>query len=280
METTNESKTRRFFGVLLRVLILAVPLIVIDTVLGRGLHAVGVPRIVTGPVVAALLLAAYVWLVRRFEHRDAVELSRGPAVRELFKGAGYGAGMFTAILAVVAVLGSYHLDGFGSFDGMISTLGLSVMAGVFEELLIRGVLYRVLDRHLGTWWALGISAAVFGLLHIFNPGATIVSALAIALEAGVLLGLAYAATRRLWVPIGLHIAWNFTQSGIWGSPTSGLNLDGLLRAHLSGPAIISGGPFGIEGSLVTVIAGALLSAVFLRRVIRLRRAAAPVSVGR
>ena len=117
METTNETKTtetgrhgrpRRFLGVVLRILVLAVPLVLIDTLIGRGLRAAGVPRIVTGAVVAALLLATYVLLVRRVEHRDAVELSRGPAGRVLLLGAGYGAGMFTAVMAVVVALGTCH----------------------------------------------------------------------------------------------------------------------------------------------------------------------------
>ena len=70
------------------------------------------------------------------------------------------------------------------------------------------------------------------------------SAIAIMLEAGVLLGSAYFLTRRLWLPIGLHIGWNFTQGGVFGIAVSGHPSSGLLQAVLSGPTWLSGGAFG------------------------------------
>lgn len=232
---------------------------------------------IPGVVTAVALLATYFVVTRWLEKREPAELIGG--YRQLGVGAAIGAGMCVVIVAVLAVFGLYHVDGTHGFGVVFSVLSMSVLAGVFEELLLRGILFRLVEQRLGTWWSLAISAAIFGALHLFNPGASLVSAAAIALEAGVMLGAAYAATRKLWLPIGLHIAWNFTESGVFGVPVSGLSVDGLLRAHLSGPAILSGGAFGIEGSLLTVIAGLAVSALFLRRATiiprRARRAAVP-----
>ena len=90
------------------------------------------------------------------------------------------------------------------------------------------MLFRLIERHAGTLAALVISALLFGLVHASNPGATWLSSTAIALEAGLLLGAAYAKTRTLCFPIGLHTGWNFTQSGIFGAHTSGFSVAGLL----------------------------------------------------
>ena len=90
----------------------------------------------------------------------------------------------------------------------------------------------------------GTDRALFGLGHIFNPGATAFSSVAIALEAGVLLGGAYMLTRKLWLPIGLHAAWNFTQGFIFDVPVSGIDQQGLVEARCRGrsccPAARSG----------------------------------------
>jgi len=86
-------------------------------------------------------------------------------------------------------------------------------------------------------------------VHAGNAGASWISTLAIALEAGVLLGIAYAATRSLWLPIGVHFGWNFTEGGIFGAAVSGAHYQGLIGASLSGPTWLTGGAFGPEASL-------------------------------
>jgi uncharacterized protein len=99
-------------------------------------------------------------------------------------------------------------------------------------------------------------------------GAAFVSTASVALEAGVLLGLAYTATRSLWFPIGIHFGWNFTEGGIFGAPISGLPSQGLLRFPLSGPDILTGGSFGPEASVVSVIVCLIASALIGRMAVR------------
>jgi uncharacterized protein len=98
-----------------------------------------------------------------------------------------------------------------------------------------------------------ISALIFGAGHLGNPNATLWAALAIAIEAGIMLAAAYVLTRRLWVPIGIHMAWNFVQGGIFGVAVSGNEAQGLLQSTLSGPTLLSGGEFGAEASIFAVI---------------------------
>ena len=110
-----------------------------------------------------------------------------------------------------------------------------------EELLFRGILFRWIEEFAGSWAALVMTSALFGLAHIFNPNATWFSSFAIAVEAGVVLGGAYMLTRSLWLPIGLHAAWNFTQGEVFDVPVSGSAVHGLVQARLSGPPLLSGG---------------------------------------
>jgi hypothetical protein len=144
-----------------------------------------------------------------------------------------------------------------------------VGAGVAEEIITRGVLFRMTEEGLGTWWALAISALFFGGAHIFNPGATWWSSLAIAIEAGVLLALLYHVTRSLWSCIGLHAAWNVMQGTVFGIPVSGTAAHGWLISSRTGPDWLSGGVFGAEASVVALLVCLCCSMVLL--VIALRR---------
>lgn len=126
------------------------------------------------------------------------------------------------------------------------------LGAVLEEVVMRGVVFRILEQWLGSWIALVISAAVFGLLHLLNPGVTLLNASAVMMEAGIMLAAAYMLTRRLWFCIGSHFAWNFMQGGVFSAAVSGGAASGLLQAKLVGPVWLTGGTFGIEASVIAV----------------------------
>lgn len=261
---TRMGRGRRIARTALRVVAVIAAVIVTRVVVAAALDGLGVPELVTGLVTAVAVLAAYVAVVRAVERRRPAEVSATGAGRELLLGGVVGTGLISGIVGLLALLGMYHVDGVGTVGALGVAVGSALMAGVVEELVLRGVLLRLIEQRFGTWPALAATAALFGGLHLANPGATLVSATAIALEAGLLLGLAYVATRRLWVPIGLHVAWNALQSGLFGVPTSGTRMEGLLEAHLTGPAVLSGGDFGTEGSALTVVVCLVAAGLFLR----------------
>lgn len=136
------------------------------------------------------------------------------------------------------------------------TFLLFVLVGWNEELVSRGYILQNLEDGLNTFWALVISAGLFGAAHLGNPNATWVSAAGIFL-AGLFLGYAYLRTRSLWLPIGLHIGWNFFEGVVFGFPVSGLNIPHLVQIHVSGPVLWTGGAFGPEAGLVVIPALAL-----------------------
>jgi len=216
-------------------------------------------------ITISILLAAYKFIIVRLGERPKDDLPAKPALGETAIGLGIGFGLMAASVAVAAGLGVYRIVGTGDASMLLLALIASaIMPGFTEELLFRGILFRWIEEFGGSWAALAVTSGLFGLAHIFNPGATWFSSFAIAVEAGVLLGGAYMLTRSLWLPMGLHAGWNFTQGEIFDVPVSGTPVHGLVEAQLSGPALLTGGSFGLEASVIalTIATGAGVWLVF------------------
>lgn len=225
-------------------------------------------------VAIAVAWGAYVLVVRLVERRRPSELDPARAPAQLGAGALFGIALFSTTIGILALAGSYHVLGVSGAWPAVAAIPAAAGAAFTEELIARGVIFRILDERWGTWLALAVSSAVFGLAHATNPGATVVSTISVGLEAGVLLGAAFvAAGRSLWLPVGLHFGWNWVQGGIYGVAVSGFESHGVLRGALSGPPALSGGAFGAEASPVAVVvclaaAVALLALAARRRLIR------------
>ena len=217
-----------------------------------------------GVLTAALGVLGYRWVVRRTERRPVTEVARQGAVAAGARGVLIGLALFGAVMVNIASAAKYEINGLGSVTGAVTLFGVMTAAAVSEELLFRGILFRIIEERAGSWIALALSGLLFGLLHLANPDATLWGAIAIAIEAGGMLAAAYVATRKLWLPIGLHFGWNFAESGIFSTGISGAHTQqGLLDSTLSGPQLITGGDFGPEGSVYSVVWGVLLTVVFM-----------------
>jgi uncharacterized protein len=223
------------------------------------------------------ICGVYLAYVRLVEQRPVVELNRTGAIRGFVLGVVVGASLFSATALILWLLGAWQFDGLNSSTAIPRILAGALVAGFTEEILVRGIFFRIVEETLGSWLALVVSAAIFGLLHAFNPGATVVSTVAIALEAGLLLAAAYMYARTLWLVIGLHFAWNFTEGGIFGASVSGgSGAHGLLNGELHGSDVLTGGSFGPEASVVAVLVCLAAGAIFLVLAHRSGRIVAPV----
>ncbi|GAA4199537.1 CPBP family intramembrane glutamic endopeptidase [Microbispora amethystogenes] len=220
--------------------------------------------LVLGVATAALAVFVYARVVRWSERRAPVEVAREGAVPAVGRGLLIGVGMFAAVIVNLAFLGYYRVDGLGSVTGAAGLFGFMAAAAVTEELLFRGILFRIVEERTGTWIALVLTGLVFGLMHLANEHANLWGAIAIAIEAGGMLAAAYAATRTLWLPIGLHFGWNFAAAGVFSTEVSGNGAtQGLLHNVTSGPALLTGGEFGPEASPYAVVFGLLLTVAFM-----------------
>jgi hypothetical protein len=137
---------------------------------------------------------------------------------------------------------------------IIIPLTVAFTVAIFEEILIRGIIFRIVEEKLGSYISLILSAIIFGALHLMNPESSFISAACVAVEGGLLLGAAYIYSRNLWLPIAIHFAWNFMQSGIFGAITSGNEkTNSLLSTQITGSKLITGGEFGPEGTIQAII---------------------------
>jgi uncharacterized protein len=243
-----------------------------------GLEALSVeisPIVSVGVLSVCALLAVFA-VTRLIEWRNPAEIGLGLRrfVIDWLKGAGMGAAYLCVSVGILALLGGYRITGV-AFAGQSLAGGLLLhfFVGVFEETLFRGILFRFLEEGFGSWLALTMTALFFGFSHLSNPNATVWSAIAIALEAGVSFGAVYMATRSLWFAIGFHTAWNFLQGNIFGVAVSGNGAptDSLFVPLIQGNQWLTGGAFGIEASVIAVVLGLGLGSYFMVRAVQQKR---------
>lgn len=220
-------------------------------------------RLLGAIVAAAISYWGYSLIVRRVERHPGAALEGPGKGRELLVGLVIGAAVVGGVIGVIALSGGYEVLGVARSPELLAPLASAIGAAVLEETFFRGFALRLLDEWVGTWGALLITALFFGFMHILNPGVGIWGSIAIAVQAGLLLGAAFLVTRRLWIAFGIHAAWNFLQSGVFSYHVGGNGSSGLLATSVEGPAWLTGGSAGLEGSVVTVAVTLVVAAVLL-----------------
>jgi uncharacterized protein len=229
-----------------------------------------------GEVIAVTLS---VFLARRFLDKRSIESLGlkldGRTILDILAGIGITFLQMGLIYLLMSGLGWITFEGFAwEFDPLGLVLGNTllfflVFVGVAwsEELLSRGYHLQTLASGLNVFWGVVISSAVFGALHLGNPNASWISAAGIFL-AGLFFAYGYLRTGQLWLPIGMHLGWNFFEGVVFGFPVSGLDIYPLARIQVSGPGIWTGGAFGPEAGLIVIpalIAGTALIYIYTLR---------------
>ena len=258
--SNGRGKLQRIFSLPLVAMIIAilfyVAAVALGIIIGSLLPNFGnqaARTIAKDAIILTLVLGSYKFLIARLGEEPRDDLQLAGSFTALGKGILAGLAIFATVVAIAFALGIYRIVGTGPASQMILPLvSVALLPAFTEELLFRGILFRWIEEFAGSWIALALTSALFGLAHIFNPGATWFSSFAIAVEAGLLLGGAYMLTRSLWMPVGLHAAWNFAEGPIFGVPVSGGPSAGLIHASINGPPLLTGGTFGLEASVIAV----------------------------
>ena len=213
--------------------------------------------------------------MRLGEGRWAAELAVRPALPGLAVGAVLGLVLMAVLMGVLAATGLYDITVVGAVPAWTG-VGLALEAAVTEELWMRALLLRLLWRAFGPLPAFAVAALVFGGLHVANPGGTVLAGATVAV-AGLMFCALYALTGRLWVPIGVHFAWNLAQGYLFGAAVSGNDLGGSLLLSTADPgaaAWLTGETFGPEASVFALVLVSTVTVAALRS--GQRRAASPL----
>ncbi len=214
---------------------------------------VHIPHVAVAVIILLLAIIVYAGYERYVERRIPTEIAPRRMARLIVLGLLFGLVIFSITIGTIALAGDYHITGRSWSTAFVVAFIALLADAVAEEVVFRGFIFRTCRDLWGPWIALAISAVLFGAIHAFNPHATVISSVAIAVEAGVLLAIAYAVTESLWFPIGIHAGWNFSESIIYGTNVSGINVhESLFSARIAGPDILTGGSFGPEASVVAV----------------------------
>jgi len=217
---------------------------------------------------------------RKFEHRSAID-TVGIAPRYLLRDVTLGlmitTGIMSLFILIITRAGWYHLTGVLSQQDilpLIVALIAAIGAPINEEIFFRGTLFRHLERYRGSWFALLVSSFLFGFGHSWRPYATWHSSLFLSIEVGILLAATYILTRSLWIPMGMHFAWNVCEELLYGLPDSGTPAHvSVLHATISGPDLFTGGQFGPEASIIIFTICLIIDILILMLVLRQRRKA-------
>lgn len=215
---------------------------------------------------SGLMLLAHRFYALRLERRAVAEFRLAGAAGELARGLLGRLLLVSSVFALLAALQVFRLQGSQPVPiaDLLVGLGDMLLVASFEEILVRGIVFKAMEQVWGSLAGLLMSSLLFGLLHLPNEGSTWLSTLNVAV-AGALFAAAYLASGRLWLGIGLHFGWNFGVSRLFSATVSGhKNELGLFHGELSGADWLSGGAFGIEGSAVTLPVLLAVLAMLLR----------------
>ncbi len=216
----------------------------------------GVKFLLPLKVIEFLSVMLCVWLFIRFIDRKplkSIGLILKGYEKDLKLGLALGAGLIAIGFLILFILGYLSVDGFSFPVGtLILYFLLFVVVSFHEEIMMRGYVLNNLMQSMNRYVALSISSVIFMSIHLLNPNVNFLSVVNLFL-AGIVLGIYYIHKPNLWLPIGMHLTWNFFQGPIFGFEVSGIETKSIINQSVRGNEIITGGAFGFEGSILATI---------------------------
>ena len=164
-----------------------------------------------------------------------------------------GAGLIAIGFFSLFILGYVRVESFSfPFLDIVLYFILFVVVAFHEEIMLRGYILRSLMESMNRYLALAISSLIFMTVHLLNPNISFLGVVNLFL-AGIVLGIYYVHKLNLWLPIGMHLTWNFFQGPIFGFEVSGIKSQSLIKQTVNGSDLITGGQFGFEASLLATV---------------------------
>jgi membrane protease YdiL (CAAX protease family) len=201
-----------------------------------------------------LFLLAFSLYTKYIEKRKALEISSNKSWSEFVLGFLISLILVGLIVFIFYIFGSYNISAWNANKRVVIDFFFKfLMGGLIEEIIFRLIIFKLTEELLGSWFALGIQAVLFGFAHMFNENATLFTSFAVIIVGGILYTSAFMYTHRIWLPMGIHTGWNYFQSAIFGMPNSGTPYKGLIIPDVQGAQWFTGGSFGIEASYIAIL---------------------------
>ena len=244
------------------------PLVLLNDIL-RAYKEIQIARLIIIPIISIIfVLVSYIALYRYYERRKITELSTRNIGKYLLIGLLLGLLVPSLSILVAYLRGEYIILSISNLTNVFLrdltiSIGFGIATAVFEEVLFRGVLFRLIEEKMGSYLALIISSLIFGFLHLMNGNGSLFAGFAISIIS-ILITVAYMYTRNLWFPIAIHFAWNFAQGNIFGTPVSGDPAStSIIVSQLEGSKWFTGGVWGIEATVQIVVFSLIAGVVLL-----------------
>jgi uncharacterized protein len=243
-----------------------------NTPLYPYMYATGVPqgyRLLVSEVLFIVAGFVPMYAIARFqkEKLNHYGLTRDGLFTDTALGFGLGFILVLLTVCILQMAGSYQWLGQNKDVDVALPLIICLVVGIAEELIFRGFIFNTIEKGLGTRYALVITSILFAGAHLLNPvplNQRIIGCLALVFEAGLLFNAAYLINRRLWLPIGLHCAWDYFEGPFFGMVVSGVDISKpFYHAKLVGDFMQTGGDFGPEASLTGFVLGTTFGVILL-----------------
>jgi hypothetical protein len=211
-----------------------------------------------------LALFAYILLYKFYEKRKIEELKFSAFWKNATAGFFSGLILQSLFILIIYFLGNYSIIHVNPFSFVLPGSVYALTAGFIAEILLIGIGFRLIEEKFGTLIALAIMGSLFVIMHSGVEGATILSVASTVISAGILLPAVYVYTRSLWFPIFLHFAWDFAEPAIYGAINPSMHVtQSWIESNITGATFVTGGKFGPQSSLQSLIFCSIAALVFL-----------------
>lgn len=259
MQSTIKQKFLNFplTRIILGLLLCFAVFIFAQQLVGKILDATTIDKnyrnLIKGIIASSFVILSYIYFYKKIEKREIGEFSTRGLLKNSIFGVLIGITLQCLTILVIYFWGDFRLISVNPFSSIITPFAVAFSVAIFEETLLRGIIFRIAEEKLGSYISLLISAIIFGAVHLINPDSSGISSICIGIV-GFMFGASYIYSRSLWLPIAIHFSWNFVQSGIFGAITSGNEkTSSLFNTKISGGELITGGAFGPEGTIQAIL---------------------------